>query len=98
MFCEKKRILTVYELHFAELLKELFSQLWSEAPNNYLPTTFENNSTDTRGKTKGLLFSIYSRTLTTKKSLVKGLRKAYNWPTELKLLPTNFTNLTRPQV
>ena len=35
---------------------------------------------------KVLLPLIYSR-LTKKKSLADGLRKAYNWPTELKLLP-----------
>ena len=91
-------ILTVYELYFAELLKELFRQLRSEPTNTYLPETLESNSTDTRGKTKGLLFSIYSRTLTKKKSHANGLRKAYNSLTELKLLPTNLKNMTRPQV
>ena len=30
----EKGILSVYELYFAELLKELFRQLRSEAPNN----------------------------------------------------------------
>ena len=94
----EKGILTVYELHFAELLKELFRQLRSEAPNTYLPETLKSNSTDTRGKTKGLLPSIHSRTLTKKKSLANGLRKAYNWLTELKLLPTNLENMTTPQV
>ena len=98
MFCEKKGILTVYELYFAELLKELFRQLRSEAPNTYLPETLESNSTKTTEKTKGLLPSIYSRTLTKKKSLANGLRKTYNWLTELKLLPTNLKNMTRPQV
>ena len=93
----EKGILAVYELHFAELLKELFRQLRSEAPNTYLPETAKSNSTDTRGKTKRLLPSIY-RTLTKKKSLVNGLRKAYNWLTELKLLPTNLKNMTSPQV
>ena len=85
----EKGILTVYELYLAELLKELFRQLRLEAPNTYLPETLESNSTKTRGKTKGLLPSIY-RTLTKKKSLANGLRKAYNWLTELKLLPTNL--------
>ena len=47
----EKGILTVYELYFAELLKELFRQLRSEPPNTYLPETLESNSTDTRGKT-----------------------------------------------
>ena len=86
----EKGILFVYKLYFAELLKELFRQLWFEAPNTYLPVTLESNSTDTRGKTKGLLPSIYSRTLTEKRSLVNRLRKAYKWVTELKLLPTNL--------
>ena len=94
----EKGILTVYELYLAELLKELFRQLRSEVPNTYLPETLESNSTNTRGKTKGLLPSIYSRTLTKKKSLANGLRKAYNWLIELKLLPTNLKNMTRPQV
>ena len=94
----EKGILTVYELYLAELLKELFRQLRSEAPNTYLPETLESNSTNTRGKTKGLLPSIYSKTLTKKKSLANGLGKAYNWLTELKLLPTNLKNMTRPQV
>ena len=94
----EKGILTVYELYFAELLKELFSQLRSEAPNTYLPETLKSNSTDTRGKTRGLLPSIYSRTLTKRKSLASRLRKAYNWLPELKLLPTNLKNMTRPQV
>ena len=67
-----KGILTVYELYFAEVLKELFRQLRSVAPNTYLPEILESNSTDTRGKTKGLLPSIYSRTLTKKKSLANG--------------------------
>ena len=93
----EKGILTVYELYFAELLKELFRQLRSEAPNTYLPEFLESNSTDTRGKIKALLSSIYSRTLT-KKRLANGLRKAYNWLTELKLLPTNLKNMTTPQV
>ena len=62
----EKGILTVYELYFAELLKEMFKQLRSEAPNIYPPETLESNSTDTRGKTKGLLPSISSRTLTKK--------------------------------
>ena len=86
----EKGSLTVYELYLAELLKELFRQLWSEAPNTYLPKTLESKSTNTRGKTKGLLPSIYSRTLTKKKSLAIGLRKAYNWLTISKLLPTNL--------
>ena len=94
----EKGILTLYELSFAELLKELFRQHRSEAPNSCLPETLESNSTDTRGKTKGLLPSIYSRTYTKKQSLANGLRKAYNWLTELKLLPTNLKNMTRPQV
>ena len=94
----EKGILTVYELYLAELLKELFRQLRSEAPNTYLPETLESNSTNTRGKTKRLLPSIYSVTLTKKKSLANGLRKAYNWLTELKLLPTNLKTMTRPQV
>ena len=85
----EKGLLTVYGFYFAELLKELFRQLWTEAPNTYILETLESNSTDTRGKTKKLLRSIYSRTLTKKKSLANGLRKAYNWLTELKLLPTN---------
>ena len=51
-------ILTVHELYFAEFLKELLRQLRSEAPNTYLPETLESNSTDTRGKTKGLLPSL----------------------------------------
>ena len=72
----EKGILTVYELFLTELSKELFRQLWSEAPYTYLPETLENNSTNTRGKTKELLPSIYSRTLTKKKSLANGLRKA----------------------
>ena len=63
----EKGILTAYELYSAELLKELFRQLRSEAPNTYLPDNLESNSTDTRGKTKGSLPSIYSRTLTKKK-------------------------------
>ena len=54
----EKGILTVYKLYFAELLKELFRQVWPEAPNTYLPETLKSNSTDTRGKTKGLLLSI----------------------------------------
>ena len=86
----EKGILTVYEFYLAEFLKALFRQLRSEAPNTYLPEILESNSTNTRGKTKGLLPSIYSRTLTRKKSLANGLRKAYNWLTELKLLPTNI--------
>ena len=94
----EKGILTVYELYFAELLKELFRQLRFEAPNIYLPETLESKSTETIGKTKGLLPPIYSRTLTKKKSLANGLRKAYSWLTELKLLPTNLKNMTRPQV
>ena len=97
-FLREKGILTVYELYLAELLKELFRQLRSEAPNTYLPENLESNSTNTRGKTKGLLPSIFSRALTKKKSLANGLRKAYNWLTELKLLPTNIKNMTRPQV
>ena len=94
----EKGILTVYDLYLAELLQELFRQLRSEAPNTYLPETLESNSTNTRGKTKGILHSIYSRTLTKKKSLANGLQKAYNWLTELKLLPTNLKKVTRPQV
>ena len=94
----EKGISTVYEIYFAEFLKELFRQLRSEAPNTHLPETLKSNSTHTRGKTKGLLPSIYSRTLTKKKSLANGLQKAYNWLTELKLLPTNWKNMTRPQV
>ena len=94
----EKGILTVYELYFAELLKELFRQLRSEAPNTYLPETLKSNSTDTRGKTKGLLPSIYSRTSTKKKSLANRLRKAYKWLTKLKLLPTKLNNMTRLQV
>ena len=93
----EKGILTVYGLYLAELLKELFRQLRSEAPITYLPETLESNSTNTRGKTKGLLALIYSTTLTKKKSLANGLRKAYNWLTELELLPTNLKNMTRPQ-
>ena len=94
----EKGNLTVYELYLAELLKESFRQIRSEPPITYLPETLESNSTNTRGKTKGLLLSIYSRTLTKEKSLANGLRKAYNWPTELKLLPINLKNMTRPQV
>ena len=101
IFCKKPKdsitdvlgergILTVYELNSAELLTELFKQLRSEAPYNHLSKTFESNSADTRGKTNGLLPSIYSRTLTKKESLANGLRKAYNWLTELKPLPTNL--------
>ena len=48
----EKGILTVYELYLAELLKELFRQLRSAAPNTYLAETLESNSTNTRGKTK----------------------------------------------
>ena len=51
-------ILTVFELYLEELLKELFRQLRSEAPNTYLPETLKSNSTNTRGKTKGILPSI----------------------------------------
>ena len=94
----EKGILIVYEFYFAEILKELFKQLRSEALKTYLPETLESNSTDTRGNTKGLLPSIYSRTLTKKKSFANGLRKAYNWLTELKLLPTNIKDMTKPQV
>ena len=54
----EKGFLTAYKLYFAKILKELFRQLRSEAPNNYLPKTLESNSTDTRGKTKELLPSI----------------------------------------
>ena len=94
----EKGILTVYEFYFAELLKKLFRQLQSEAPNTYLPVTLNSNSTDTGGKTKGLLPPIYSRTLTKKKALANVFRKTFNWLTELKLLPTNLKNMTRPQV
>ena len=94
----EKEILTAYELYFAELLKELFRQLLSEAPNNYLAKTFKINSAVTRGKTKGLLPSIHSKTLTKKKSLANELGKAHIWLTELKLLPSNLKNMTRPQM
>ena len=68
-FLREKGILTVYELYLAKFLIELFRQLWSEAPNTYLPETLESNSTNTRGKTKGLLPSIYSWTLNKKSHL-----------------------------
>ena len=71
----EKGVLTVYELYFAELLEEFFRQLRSEAPKIYLRETLENDSTDTRGETKGLLPSIYSRTITKEKSLANGLGK-----------------------
>ena len=94
----EKAILTVYELSFAERLKELFRKLQSEAPKTFLPVNLESNYTDRRGKTKRLLPSSYSRTITNKNSLANGLQKAYNCLTEMKLLPKNLENMIRPQV
>ena len=93
----EKGILTVYELYLAELLKELFRHFRSEAPRTYLPEILKSNSTDTRGKTKGLLPSIYSRTLTkkiTRQWSTKSLQLAY-W---IKSAAQKLKKMTRPQV
>ena len=92
-------IQTVFELYVAELIKELFRQLRFEAPNQYLQeTSTVGGHLNTRGKEKGLLRSNYCRTVVKKKSIGNSLRKAYNWLTDLKLIPVELQTMTKWQV
>ena len=95
----QNKIFTVFELYLVELVKELFRQLQSQSPTNFLP---EMNSIAvkkhvTRSKMKGFLPIIRGRTLMKRKCLQNALCKSYNWLTQLNLLPTNIHSLTKLQ-
>ena len=74
----KNIILTVFELYFMEVCRDIFKQLKSESP-----LCFQDGlglcQYDTRSKEKGLLPLTYCRTVTRAKSVDNRLRKAYNW-------------------
>ena len=91
----KNGILAVFELNFAEFLKELFQQLRLEAPNQYLPQSLPSSNLSELRNEKGLLQSKYCRTIINKKSIENLLRKAYNWLTELRLLLSELKTMTK---
>ena len=91
-------VLSVSEFYFAEILKELFSQLLLEAPNQYLPEVIRKiNQRDLR-KWKSLLQLKYCWIINERKSIGNSLHKAYNWLTELMLLPSELKSMTKSQV
>ena len=96
------KINTVYELFLNEVVSEVFKEMRSDSPLKLLD--FEKlpksntNSKGVRWNSKGVFAPIVSRTAVKKKCLANSLLKAYNWLTELNLIPPNLLNLSQEQL
>ena len=88
----------MFELYIVEELKELFKKLREESPMRLLqPNEPSEQCIRTRRASKGL-FPPYNRTVASRKSLSNSPKKAYNWLTEMNLLPSNLRELSQFQV
>ena len=93
------KIYTVYELYVIELVKELFKQIRSESPLQYIiPQSLAVIKKQTRWSLRGLFPPSISKTTKNKKSLANLLKKTCNWLKQLNLLPENFQNFSFQQV
>ena len=88
------KIHTVYELYVIELVKELFKQIRSESPLQFVvPQSLTVTKKQTIWSLRGLFPPPISKTTKNKKSLANLLKKTYNWLKQLKQLPEKFKTL-----
>ena len=93
------KINTVYELFLNEVVSEVFKEMRSDSPLKLLDfEKLPKSNTTTRWNSKGVFAPIASRTVVKKKCLANSLMKAYNWLTELNLIPPNLLNLSQEQL
>ena len=96
---EVNNLYTVFELYIFEVLNELFKELRGDSQLRLLqPNEHSEQCIRTRRASKGLFPPTYSRTVAPRKSLSNSLKKAYNWLTEMNLLPSNLRELSQFQV
>ena len=93
------KINTVYELFLNEVVSEVFKEMRSDSPLKLLDfEKLPKSNTTTRWNSKGVFAPIVSRTVVKKKCLANSLMKAFNWLTELNLIPPNLLNLSQEQL
>ena len=93
------KINTVYELFLNEVVSEVFKEMRFDSPLKLLDfEKLPKSNTTTRWNSKGVFAPIVSRTVVKKKCLANSLMKAYNWLTELNLIPPNLLNLSQEQL
>ena len=81
------------------MVSEVFKEMKSGFPLKLLDFEKEPKSnTTTRWNSRGVFAPTVSRTVVKKKHLAISLMKAYNWLTELNLIPPNFINFTHEQL
>ena len=87
------KINTVYELFLNEVVSEVSKEMRSDSPLKFLDfEKLPKSNTTTRWSSREVFAPIVSRTVVKKKCLVNSLMKAYNWLTELNLIPPNLLN------
>ena len=85
---EVKNLYTMFDFYIVEVFKELFNELRGESPMRLLQPK----------ASMGLFSPTYHRTVASRKSVSNSLEKAYNWLTEMNLLPSNLRELSLFQV
>ena len=89
----------MFDFYIVEVLEELFNELRGESPMRLLqPNEPSEQCIRTRKASMELFSPTYHRTVASRKSLSNSLEKAYNWLTEMNLLPSNLRELSLFQV
>ena len=95
----KFKILTVYELYFYELIKELFKNLRNDSPLDYLKSVDQiSNRRLTRNREKGLLNSIKNTSKVMSSSLKNRLTVLFNFLKVNQLIPNNYRNISENEL
>ena len=93
------KISTVYELFLNEVVFEVFKEMRYDSPLKLLDfEKLPKSNTTLRWNSKGVFAPILSRSVVKKKFLANSITKAYNWLTELNLIPPNLLNLSQEQL
>ena len=96
---EVNNLYTVFKLYIVEVLKELVEEISGESPLRLLPPN-ESSEQCIRNRTasEGFFPPTYNRTVASRKFSLNFFKKAYNWLTEMNLLPTELRELSQFQV
>ena len=93
------KIKTVHEFFMNEIVSDVSKEMRSDSPLKLLDfEKLSKSNTTTRWNSKGVFAPIVSRTVVKKKCLANSSMKAYNWLTELSLIPRNLINLSQEQL
>ena len=89
----------IYELFINEVVSEVSKEMRSDSPFKLLDfEELPKSNTTPRWNSKGVFAPIVSRTLVKIKCLANSLMEAYNWLTELNIIPPNLIKLSQEQL